>query len=470
MANADNIHKHPTAPAVSFVGNPAEFFELSLTAMQSVPRGDLQELHRQGIALRFRQHVEQIPMVARLAEKQQISVIDDIDDVVPLLFEHTIYKSYPPTLLARQRFDALTGWLDKLTSVDLTGLDVSDCDSIDSWMETLATARHVDLAHSSGTAGTMSFLPWSHRDRHLQGICRRVGETQRFGEPPTDVQLNAPYHYIRFVNRGREDHMVDVLTQGLSGHHHVVDPTPHSADLLWLASQLKLAAVRGDASRVEVPDNLLARRPELRQTMDGADERRARGIARVRQLTGARIFWHTLPFDIYTLAAEHLARGEHWSFDECSVLNIAGGAKGNALPENWEAVVREFVGLPPKFGYGMTELTSVARRCEAGRYHLQPWIVPFVLDVDTSELLPRSGVQLGRAAFFDLVPESHWGGVISGDEIELDYDSPCDCGATSVHISSRIERISEKRGGDDKITCAASPKAHAEAMNFLVGY
>jgi hypothetical protein len=32
-----------------------------------------------------------------------------------------------------------------------------------------------------------------------------------------------------------------------------------------------------------------------------------------------------------------------------------------------------------------------------------------------------------------------------------------------------IERLSEKRGGDDKINCAAAPQAHAEAMNYLLG-
>jgi hypothetical protein len=32
-----------------------------------------------------------------------------------------------------------------------------------------------------------------------------------------------------------------------------------------------------------------------------------------------------------------------------------------------------------------------------------------------------------------------------------------------------IQRLSELQGGDDKITCAAQPAAHAEAMDFLTG-
>jgi hypothetical protein len=43
----------------------------------------------------------------------------------------------------------------------------------------------------------------------------------------------------------------------------------------------------------------------------------------------------------------------------------------------------------------------------------------------------------------------------------------CPCGRTSPHIERGIERYSEKQGGDDKITCAASDDAHRAALEFL---
>jgi hypothetical protein len=119
--------------------------------------------------------------------------------------------------------------------------------------------------------------------------------------------------------------------------------------------------------------------------------------------------------------------------------------------------------------YGMAELTGLSPLCSAGRYHIQPWVIPFVLDPETSKLLPRLGVQTGRFAFFDLATNSHWGGLMTGDEIELDFDGQCECGATTQHFSSRVSRLSEKRGGDDKISCTATPQAYEEAMEFLVG-
>jgi hypothetical protein len=72
-------------------------------------------------------------------------------------------------------------------------------------------------------------------------------------------------------------------------------------------------------------------------------------------------------------------------------------------------------------------------------------------------------------AFFDLMPFAHWGGLMTGDEVEIDFDEPCGCGQTTYHLSSKIARLSEKRGGDDKISCAATPEAYAEAMQFLTG-
>ena len=37
-------------------------------------------------------------------------------------------------------------------------------------------------------------------------------------------------------------------------------------------------------------------------------------------------------------------------------------------------------------------------------------------------------------------------------------------------IEGNIERYSEKRGGDDKISCAATESAHTEAMDFLTSF
>ena len=123
-----------------------------------------------------------------------------------------------------------------------------------------------------------------------------------------------------------------------------------------------------------------------------------------------------------------------------------------------------------KTSYGMTELNSFSIPCEHDHYHLLPWVTVFVLDLDTGQPLPRNGVQTGRAAFFDMTHDGTWGGIVTGDMITVDWDTPCPCGRTSVYVKGKIQRVSEAQGGDDKITCAATPSAQAEAMDFLTKF
>src|SRR5690349_6173481 len=104
-----------------FLDDPVEFFDSSYTQMHSIPRERLEGLQRDALAARFAEGRERIPMVAKLAERQGIESIAEIEDAVPMLFEHTMYKSYPLALLEQQRFELLTGWLSKLTAVDLGG-------------------------------------------------------------------------------------------------------------------------------------------------------------------------------------------------------------------------------------------------------------------------------------------------------------------------------------------------------------
>jgi len=453
-----------------FLTHPGDYFGRSHTAMHSLERKHLEELQAAALTARFEQQRPRIAMLGRLADRQGITSVDRIEDVVPLLFEHTMYKSYPLALLERQMFDKLTDWLAKLTSADLSGTDATGCDSIASWLAALDVQADVEMSYTFGTSGLMGFLPWFRRDHEIYAEARRISHLQRFGEQPTWSVLDGPVHYISSPARWRHEYFADVLTGGQPGYVHLREGARSSPDLLWLAAQLRLAAARGDVSHVSVPAALLARRDELK-----AGQQRARWldeawIEEIAGLQGQFVLWCVLPHDAYSIAAPRLERGERWSFAPGSVALIAGGAKGHDLPADWRNTIERFLDLRVVTSYSMSELSGANVECERGRHHIPPWLVLFVLDPDTSRPLPRQGVQTGRAAFFDLLPEGHWGGLMTGDEVEVDFDSLCGCGAQSPHIAPRIERLATKRGGDDKITCAATPEAHAEAMQFLIDF
>jgi hypothetical protein len=187
------------------------------------------------------------------------------------------------------------------------------------------------------------------------------------------------------------------------------------------------------------------------------------------ELAGKRVFMTGTYTLMYELAKAGLERGVKHVFAKNSAILTGGGTKGHVLPQDYMEVIKDFLGVDRiQEGYGMSEISALHWACDEGRYHVQPWVIPYVLDPDTSEPLPREGVQTGRAAFYDFLNQSHWGGIISGDEITVDWSTPCPCGLTSVPIAHDIMRYSEKQGvEDDRITCNATQDVHDEAVNFL---
>jgi hypothetical protein len=93
------------------------------------------------------------------------------------------------------------------------------------------------------------------------------------------------------------------------------------------------------------------------------------------------------------------------------------------------------------------------------------WLVALPLNKDGDAL--ADGIDGGRvearAAFFDLSMDGRWGGVITGDRIEIDF-SPCACGSPSPSIGDNIARYADLEG-DDKIGCAGTVDAYVRGLS-----
>ena len=96
--------------AQSMCEDPAAYFSHSINEMFSLDRGDVEAMQLEVLQRRFGDLRDRIPMLKSLLNKAQVDSIETLDEIVPLLFDHTVYKSYPPSLLAKGRFDALTRW------------------------------------------------------------------------------------------------------------------------------------------------------------------------------------------------------------------------------------------------------------------------------------------------------------------------------------------------------------------------
>src|SRR5579864_6230975 len=115
----------------------------------------------------------------------------------------------------------------------------------------------------------MSFFPKSKRDYRHSVTLLRMQVTQTFGEEPDPAAFDDAYHVLTpFYRDGHSTvarlpaYFLDIFCKGDAGLLHPALPYKASADLMWLAARLRAAQAKGDAGRIDVPENLLARRGE----------------------------------------------------------------------------------------------------------------------------------------------------------------------------------------------------------------
>jgi hypothetical protein len=469
----------PALPVSVFMNDPISFFGQSYTQMHSIGRSELENLQRQAMGIRFAEHYQSIEILRKLADRLGITSLSEFNDVVPLMFSHTAFKSYPAALIDKKRFDLMTKWLDKLTSYDLSGVDTDGCASLDEWIERLDEQTPLEVITSSGTTGTISILPKDKRGARDGMVLWKIALFQTFGTEPTAEQLNPDVDVIwpNFAN-GKLGHLriANMIKRGFTGgdesKFHPLYPGSVDTDLMFLASKMRAAASRGELDRLIIDPALAARKDEfIAMQARQPQELDAFFTEITEKLRGKRVFMTSAYNMMYDVAKAGLDRGIKNVFAKDSVILTGGGLKGVALPDNFMHVIYEFLGVNRiQQGYGFSESSTFHWACTEGRYHVQPWVVPFLLDPETSEPLPRTGVQTGRAAVLDLQLRAHWGGVISGDEVTIDWDLRCPCGQTSLAFEGNIMRYSEKHGvEDDRITCAATQQVQDEAINFMKG-
>ncbi len=160
------------------------------------------------------------------------------------------------------------------------------------------------------------------------------------------------------------------------------------------------------------------------------------------------------------LAAERGVAGG--GFHPDSLMSAGGGRKSGDLPDHYVEQITGFYGdIHAPGSYGMTEMAVANQWCEAGRYHSVPWVVPLLLDEPDERLLAGDGVVEGRFGFLDLAWAGRWGGVITSDEVRVDFAPVCGCGRPGPVILADISRFS---ADDDKIGCAGTMDQYVRGL------
>lgn len=209
----------------------------------------------------------------------------------------------------------------------------------------------------------------------------------------------------------------------------------------------------------------IAAKQEEAALVHGNSEERLRtmlGIVR-DELSGSPVHMAGGLILLHRVAEEGLKMGMEPGLGPRSRVSTGGGTKGLPPPPGMESAIKRFAGVDVIYeAYGMTEIGDAFGSCEHGRFHIWPWIVPFVLDEETGGLLPRRGTQRGRGAFFDLSAQTYWGGVVTGDRVSISWER-CPCGRSTPQVLPPVVRIPSS--GQDEYGASGALHAALEALN-----
>lgn len=425
------------------------------------PHDELLPLQLAAANERLEQRIGRIRLLANRAESAAIRAIRAPQDLVPLLFAHTAYKSYAESWLAEGSWARMGRWLETVSAYPVQGLELEGIKTLDDWLERLETVGHY-VTCSSGTTGKPALLTCSKRELDLTGrITIRSLSWALDIEPAGDFKMMGMGGALKAA---RAEAIRVAITEAFCASAFQLPGPPITVGQIagMIALRRKLADGTAQPAEIAAFESISASR---QTALDASKE------AGVSELIGSRDrkmlisgMWATL----YSFAEAVRARGYGGGdFSAQNILLVAGGLKGASLPPNYKEYIFETFNLEPRrvfHLYSMQEINSQFPLCGAGRYHVPAWVMLLLLSENGEELLDTSGggeIE-GRAAFFDISLDARWGGIISGDKIKASYGR-CACGSHGPTVAQEIVRYADLVSGD-KLTCAGTIDAYVRGV------
>ena len=430
----------PTDDARLLADDPRGLFGSS-AKMFAVPYDEIRELQLEALRARFDALLPRVQLLSRLAERNGVEGIDDLATGGQLLYPSNVYKSYVFSWLTEGEYDRLTRWLQQLTAHDLSAVNVEGIQSLDEWFDRLEAVTDLRLCHSSSTSGKLSFVPrgtdeWVRRSATLPFASEAGG----IDDGPQHVSFEGLPIVLPFYRSGHSaaimhfDWFIRVHTDP-GGNHPDRVLTLYSgalsSDLMVLAGRLRSGQLSGDPRSLQLPERLLDRRAELSALLEGTAEEQMQAFVATaaERFSGQRCVvtgvWPTM----VDAATASLARS---GSDTCSTPRRsccrAAERRDERCPRTPYQRVLDWTGVDRvEEAYGMSELMGKNSKCSAGNFHINPWLIPYVLDVESLEALPSEGTKTGRLAGIDLMASSYWSGYISTDLVTITWDPTCSC-------------------------------------------
>jgi hypothetical protein len=420
--------------------------------------GEVAALQLQAVNERLQERRTQIPVLERRLGDLGLTDVSVLEDLVPLLFAHTTYKSYPESFVTRGQWGQLTKWYSTLAVGGVDEVDLDGVSDLDGWVAAMWSAKRYAYA-SSGTSGKSSFLPALEADRTnsrrmMPMVMEWPDPRPTGGNRPRWYQFMPPRGWYAGIDRYR------ILAEEIAAPDAIMclgDEPMLLSEVSYIAA-MRQAMIAGTASPADIAQF-------ERVTSDRGDVMRAAMEAMAKDI----VAHHDEPMVVIGMWSQHwafmeLAREQglpDGAFSASSIISTGGGTKGAALPDDYKQQIDAFYGgVRRRTSYGMAELSITFPKCEVARYHPVPWCVTLVLDESGERVLnQREGRVEGRAAFFDVALHGRWGGVVSDDRITVDFDT-CQCGRPGPTILDNVVRYADLQGKDDKLSCAGTIDAY----------
>jgi len=417
---------------------------------------------------RFAQRRPQIKLLDHRARETGTDDIRRLQDLVPLLLADANYKSYPESFVESGRWDRMTLWLQTLSAHPITGMDHSRVHNMDDWVGELRRNGH-HVMSSSGTSGKQSFINASDADARIathlmgHGLAWAVRHFREHPERKWPVFLLMPSggSYTATERTGSFAESV-----ALPGEVHWISHVPQSAEQTMKQARLRRAMADGTAR----PNDIAAFQAENEARTKKIQADFAQFLDLLVRRRGEPMLIMGMMGLLYQVVATAKAQGvPDGAFHPETIISTGGGRKGANLPADYEAQCEGFFRLGADNhldGYGMGEISGFCPISHAnGGWAVPPWLVPQVLDKSGEQLLNPAdgrGEVEGRMAFFDLLADGRWGGIVTGDKVVVDFSPSSD--GLRVPLVKSLARYKDLAEGDEKLSCAGTVDAYVRGV------
>jgi hypothetical protein len=404
----------------------------------------------------FQARLGQIKLLANRVEETGVREIRRPADIVPLLFAHTSYKSYPESWFTQGRWDRMGSWLNTLTTERVPAVDFKAIGDVDDWVEAMGRVGHF-LSCSSGTTGKCSILPANQKDREFFMTALVRAFSWSTGIPAVPEYKGFTVSPVAANSRNIDSSLAlrTAFTQAFR---------PFPGDPITVGQVSKMVALRRSIADGSARPADIAAYEDISKSRERALEDGLQStVDAIIAARGEKLLIQGMLGPLWQITQRIREMGYSGKdFGPDNALLTGGGAKGTPMPPDAREQIFATYNIDPKNAfqfYGMQEINSALPRCRAGRYHVPPWLMLLVLDATGDNLIePTDGEIEGRAAFLDLALGGRWSGVISGDKITARYGR-CTCGHEGPTIGDVVVRYADLPGGD-KITCAGTIDAY----------